>query len=280
MPLTEKQVPWTGPYSLAGNTQGNPSKGPTCEALKRALSRAGAPQLPWQEFDQHFNKKLEAALDWYDKKVGAIPGNGYGKGRWTRLRAMRAQADGPHAGEYALDDYGRKLIQDEAHETADSDELYVLQKFITEFCVAAVKNEPNWHYSMNRPFKLDINPSAASISSDCSGFVVQAVDYARRKVAGLRDEVYDPSKYDFKGYGNTDDDEDGWPHISSPFRVGDLAHFANSRHVVICIQAGDRSGAVWASHGREAGPETIRLSTYRTEDFMFVVRPKYIPDPE
>lgn len=277
MALTEKQVPWTGPYSLAGNTQGNPSKGPTCEALKRALSRAGAPSLPWQEFDQHYNKKLEEAWDWYDHKVGAVLGNGYGKGRWTRLRSMKARTDGPHAGEWALDDYSRKLIQDEAKETADSDELWVLQKLITEFCLLAVKNEPNWHYSQNRPFKLNINPSASSIQSDCSGFVVQSVDYARRKTTFM-EKVVDPSKYDFKGYGNTDDDEDGWPHISAPYWVGDLAHFSNERHVIICIQAGDRSTAIWASHGREGGPETVRLSTYRPEDFLFVVRPKYLPD--
>lgn len=277
MSLTEKQVPWTGPYALATNTQGHPSRGPTCEALKRALSRAGAPSLPWREFDRHYNKALEEAWDWYDKKHGFAPGDGYGKGRWNRLRGMMADSQGQHAGEYALDFYGRKLIQDEAHETADSDQLYVLQRYITEFCLAAIRNEPNWHYSQDRPFKLNINPSASSIHSDCSGFVVQAVDYARRKTS-FTDDVRDPSKYDFKGYGNTDDDEDGWPHISAPFRVGDLAHFANERHVVICIQAGDRASAVWASHGREGGPETVRLSTYRTNDFMFVVRPSYLPD--
>lgn len=276
MPLTDKQVPWTGPYSLVGNTAGNPSKGPTCEALKRALSRAGAPQLPWQEFDQHYNKKLEEAWDWYDRRVGAGSGNnGYSKGRWERLRSMRANSNGPHAGEYALDQYGRTLIQNEAGETSDSDALTMLQRFITEFVKAAIKNEPNWHYDQDRPVRLDIDPSAGYIKSDCSGFVIQTVDYARRK-ANLFGSVRDPSKYNWSGYGNTDDDEDGWDHVSSPFRVGDLAHFANERHVIICYQAGDRATALWGSHGREGGPETVKLSTYRVEDFMFVVRPEYI----
>ena len=121
MALTEKQCPWTGPFAVAGNTSGNPSKGPTVEAMKRALSRAGAPSLPWQEFDQHYSKKVEAAWDWYDSHHGAVAGNGYGKGRWGRLRAMKVPAGGPHAGEWALDDYALKLIHDEAHESADSD---------------------------------------------------------------------------------------------------------------------------------------------------------------
>lgn len=279
MPLSEKQVPWTGPYSLAGNDAGNPSKGPTCEALKRALSRAGAPSLPWQEFDGHYNLKLEEAWDWYDRKVSAGTGNnGYSKGRWQRLRSMKARHDGPHAGEWALDTYGMKLIQDEAGETSDSDALTVLQQHMVVFVKAAIKNEPNWHYDMSRPVKLDIDPAAGFIRSDCSGFVIQATDYARRQ-ANLFGTVRDPSKMNWSGYGNTDLYEDDWPKIGSPYRVGDLAHFANERHVVICYQAGDRSTALWGSHGREGGPESIKLSTYRVEDFMFVVRPQYIPDP-
>lgn len=273
--LTVLQVPYTGPYGLA--TGPNKSKGPTAEALKRALSRAGAPSLPWQDFDQHYNVRLEEAWDWYDRKVGAGgTNNGYSKGRWERVRSMRANPDGPHAGEYALDQYGRTLIQNEAGLTSDSDDLTRLQKYITEFVKAAIANEPNWHYDMSRPVRLDISPSGAFIKSDCSGFVIQAVDYARRW-ANLVGSVRDPSKYSFTGYGNTDDDEDGWPFVSAPFRVGDLAHFSNSRHVIICFKPGDRATALWGSHGREAGPEAVRLDTYRTEDFMFVVRPEYLP---
>lgn len=275
MSLTEKQAPYTGPYGLSTST--NKSKGPTVEALKRALSRAGAPSLPWQEFDQHYNVRLEDAWDWYDRKVGAgITNNGYAKGRWERLRSMRADPGGQHAGEYALDQYGRTLIQNEAGLTSDSDELTRLQKYITEFVKAAIANEPNWHYDMSRPVRLDISPTAAFVKSDCSGFVIQSADYARRW-ANLFGSVVDPSKYHWSGYGNTDDDEDGWPHVSAPYRVGDLAHFANERHVIICYKEGDRTTALWGSHGREGGPESVNLSTYRVNDFMFVVRPDYLP---
>ena len=152
----------------------------------------------------------------------------------------------------------------------------MLQTKITEFIKKAIANEPAWHYDQDRPVRLDINPSAGFVNSDCSGFVIQAVDYARRQ-ANMYGSIRDPSKYRFTGYGNTDDDEDGWQHVSSPYRVGDLAHFSNERHVIICYKAGDRATALWGSHGREGGPESVSLATYRVNDFMFVVRPEYFP---
>jgi hypothetical protein len=278
MPLTEKQVPWTGPYALANNSFGHKSKGPTCEAMKRALSRAGAPSLPWTEFDQHYNQKVEQAWDWWDQKQGLTGNNGYGKGRWERLRAMPARVDGQHAGEYALDSYGQKLIQDEAGATSDSTELEVFQRYFTEFCKLAIENEDNWHYDQGRPVKLNINPSAGSVHSDCSGFGIQCADYARRK-AGMMGTVQDPSKQGWSGWGNTDEYEDDWPKIGSPFRVGDAAHFHSERHVLWCHQAGNIETAKWTSHGQESGPDAVTLATYSRypSEFMFVVRPGYIP---
>lgn len=99
-----KQCPFTGPYGLPISDL--KSKGPTAEALKRAMSRLGL--LPWTDFDQHYNQQLAHALDKWD------PGNsGYGKGRWLKIRSCRVPAGLVHAGEYALDTVALNLIREE-----------------------------------------------------------------------------------------------------------------------------------------------------------------------
>lgn len=265
--LTEKQVPYTGPYGLA--TSGLKSKGPTCEALKRALSRLGF--LPWGDFDRHYNQPLEAALDKFD------PGgkNGYGDGRWKKLRAAVVPAGLPHAGEPALDFAARTIIQNEAGVTSTSSGEAVVQRYIAEFWKIAIANAGIWHYSQNRPFKIDVDPAKGG-GSDCSGMVVQAVRYAGRK-SGL--QVVDPAKQNFTGFGNTDWFEDDWPKVGSPFRIGDLGHFHSERHVIQCIQAGNVQTAVWGSNGGEAAPEQFTLATYSRfpEEFLYVVRPELVP---
>jgi hypothetical protein len=111
--IDAQDCPYTGPYALAGNPMGHKSKGPTAKALKRGLSRAGAPTLPWREFDDHYNQDLEDALDWMDKTYTKARGNnGYGDGRWETIRKL-VLAEGPHVGEYALDATAIKLIYDE-----------------------------------------------------------------------------------------------------------------------------------------------------------------------
>lgn len=269
--LTVLQVPYTGPYSLA--TGPAKSKGPTAEALKRALSRMGAPSLPWTDFDQHYNAKLESAFDWFD------PGgqNGYAKGRWEKIRGARVPAGRPNAGEYALDFYARKLIQDEAGVLADSDQEALFYKFFVEFMQASIRNNQNWHYSQSRPFLLDINPLGV-VHSDCSAYGVQAADYARRK-AGLIAQAQDPSKNHWSGFGNTDLYEDDWPKIGAPFRVGDAAHFHSERHVIWCIKPGTVATAEWASNGSESAPELLTLAGYNRfpAEYMFTVRPEYLP---
>lgn len=101
MPQGAKLVPYTGPYSVDGYGK---HKGNTAIALKRAMSRLG--YLPWapEKWDDHFNEKLEAALDKWN------PGrDGYAEGRWTKLRNTKAKD-----GSYALDSVCIKLIQAEA----------------------------------------------------------------------------------------------------------------------------------------------------------------------
>ena len=104
--LTVAQCPYTGPYGLPES--GLRSKGPTAEALKRAMSRLG--HMPWlgDDFDQHFNRPLSDALAKWD------PGHtGYGKGRWEKIRGARVPKGEPHAGEYALDDIALQLIRED-----------------------------------------------------------------------------------------------------------------------------------------------------------------------
>lgn len=103
--LTEKQVPWTGPYGLPSS--GLKTKGPTNKGLKRGMSRLGF--LEWKyDFDEFFNQPLSHALEQWD------PGHtGYGDGRWKKIRAAKVPHGMPHAGEYALDDTAQQLIRDD-----------------------------------------------------------------------------------------------------------------------------------------------------------------------
>lgn len=270
-PYTSLQVPYTGPYAITANPlRGIRAKGPTVEALKRALSRAGAPSLPWRDFDQTYNKNLEAAWDWHD------PGHdGYGDGRWKLLKAMMCDPSGPNAGQHALDHYAMTLIQDEAGLTADSTRLARFQAALTAAINRALSGASRWRYDeTERPVALNIDVANPKGTSDCSGSVIQLVDRARRD-ANLLPVIADPAKQGWSGFGNTSEHEDDWPKVSSPYRVGDLAHFSNPGHVILCAAAGTRDTALWWSFGHEP-PEMVHLSTYRPDDFRFVVRPAYV----
>jgi hypothetical protein len=86
--------------------------------------------------------------------------------------------------------------------------------------------------------------------------------------------VADPSGYQYDGYGNTWDDLDGHPTVTSGnYIVGDLAHYQG--HVTICKKAGDHLGSLWSSFGSEPKPKEVTLH-YRG-DLAKVVRP---PLPE
>ncbi len=271
--LTERQVPYTGPYGLP--TGPLKSKGPTAEACKRFFGRLG--YIEWNDYDQHWNKMLGDAMIRYKKKHGLPADPSYGKLVWAKMRNQKVPAGRPNTGEWCFDPYARKLIQDEAGETSESDDEALVQHFIREYWLLAIANNPNYSYSQNRPVKLPMNPSSSTAIGDCSGTIIQAVHYAgaKSKVA-----VEDPAKFKFSGYGNTDMYEDDWPKVGSPFRIGDMAHFHSPRHVIQCIKAGTVATAEWGSHGWEGSPELLRLSNYSRypEEFMFVVRPQLVKE--
>jgi hypothetical protein len=108
MGISANDCPYTGPYSIAGNGR---HEGPTAEALKRAMKRAqhGFANKTLGELNQVFNQDLEGALDRWD------PGgqDGYGEGRWEKIRNLKCPAESPHQGEWALDEYALRLIRDE-----------------------------------------------------------------------------------------------------------------------------------------------------------------------
>lgn len=107
MPLSEKEVPYTGPYSLASGP--HRSRGPTAKALKIAAKRMG--QEPFagkdnSEFDEHYNESLEKALD----RMTNAEWNGYGEKRWQAMRKLVVPKGLSGAGEYALNKPARDLI--------------------------------------------------------------------------------------------------------------------------------------------------------------------------
>lgn len=275
MPLTPEQFPYTGPYGLAGS--GLKSKGPTAEALKRFFWRVGKiKNEDAPDFDRHYNRLLWDLVA--DLKINqgirtkSQPRDGsYGKEVWEHIRTRRVPA-GPHKGEYALDHYSRKIVQDEAGAAAIGDDVRKVQFYIRDFWLKAIANNWRWHYSQHRLFDATVDPESGGYS-DCSAMVVQAFRYAQAQ-SGVT--VPDPAKWNYSGAGNTDLYEDDWPKIGSPFRIGDLAHFHSERHVICCIQPGTFDTAQWGSNGSENAPDLISSlrSYYRfPEEFMFVVRP-------
>ncbi len=257
--------------------------GPDLIAYKRALSRAG--RWPWNPagWDDAFSNAFahgttlkgvsaigSSGVAGLQAQAGLKPTGWLDEGTFEVLRISQipnakqfARAGEPLFDSVCITLLGRAAKQFAAP-AAGEDQI---RAAIAEFLEKAEANEPAWGYAQNRPVTVDVDPSGASIKSDCSGIVIQAYRYAAKKT-GLN--VPDPAKQKFTGFGNTDLFEDDHPQITDgQYRVGDLAHYKG--HVCICRKAGDATTAVWTSHGQESGPEQRSLH-YRS-DFRFVVRP-------
>ncbi len=138
---------------------------------------------------------------------------------------------------------------------------------ITDYCLRAEANETHWHYTQTRPFHIQYDPSKTTYG-DCSAYCVMAYAFAKRETGVA---IQDPSGYNYSGYGNTWDDLDGHPRVSTPYEIGDLAHYEG--HVSICRKPGTASTAIFSSFGSEAGPRDTNLN-YRG-DLRFVCRPPF-----
>ena len=268
MGLSEKQAPFTEPYAVAGNPKGFKAKGPTAEAVKRALAHLGF--LDWDPpYDQHWNETVNEAAAAWKRKRGIIPENSedgsWGQKAHDTMRSAWYEKDGQQ--QPAFDPYSQELLQDEKAGANVPDQATKVRAKITEFCERAI-NEP-WNYSQNRAIDVWINPDDDDNDSDCSGSAIQCFGYAKKQT-GLN--VQDPSQQGWSGYGNTNYYEDDWPKVTSgQYLVGDLAHYDG--HVTVCYHAGTASSADWFSFGSE--PPSSRKLNYRS-DFRKVVRPKLI----
>lgn len=110
--LTEERFPWTGIYYGPSSTK-QTSKGPTAEALKRAMIRLGYMTGKIDDTDDIYNANLEAAMSDWQQNVGILPPAGqYGKPSWLKMRAQKIP-NAPHKGEWAMDEYALALVRNE-----------------------------------------------------------------------------------------------------------------------------------------------------------------------
>ena len=273
MAVSEADAPFVEPYALAGNPRGFRSKGNTALAVKRALAHLGF--LPWEpdKWDLMWNEKVNDASAAWKRKRGIIPESSsdgsWGEQAHTVMRQTWFQKGDDRLD--AFDGESQRLLKEEAKakpKPPPPSSPDAVRASLTEFARKAI-GRSDWRYSQNRAVKLGIDPAGPN-TSDCSGTVIQAFDYARRKT-GIA--VPDPAIQSWTGYGNTNYYQDDHPKVTSgQYLVGDLAHY--NGHVTMCYQAGSASSALWLSFGSE--PPSSRKLNYRS-DFRFVVRPPLVP---
>lgn len=188
---------------------------------------------------------------------------------YQKIRRIRVP-EGPNKGEPILDGMSVNLLNLALKEYGPGSEERRIREAISDFCLRAEANESVWHYTQQRPYTgLGVEPEKTH-ENDCSGYVILAYYWAR-KTTGLK--VKDPSGYSYTGYGNTWDDLDGHPRVTSGnYLVGDLAHYDG--HVTVCRKPGDADSSVWSSFGTEFGPDGLKL--YYRGDFIKVVRPDFL----
>ena len=271
MTVPEKDAPFIEPYGLPSTDF--KSKGNTALAVKRALAHLGFLEWEPNRWDEQWNEKLNTACAEWKRKRGLIP-QGSDDGSWGKKAhdQMRSANFGAEK-KPAFDGESQSLLKEEkrAWDEAHQPSTGSWDKHLTAFCEQAI-NEP-WNYSQNRAIDVTVEPNDNNVNSDCSGSVIQAFHYANRKSG---QKVPDPSKYDYAGWGNTWDDEDGHPKVTNgQYKVGDLAHYDG--HVCVCFHPGNADSADWFSFGSE--PPSKRKLYYRS-DFKFVVRPPRSPSPD
>lgn len=256
---------------------GEIAKGYDVIAYKRATCRAGRwgewnpeqwDNVYWNVFamGKGTGNVADSGVRGVERQEG-LPENGvFDDVLYQKYRRIRVP-EGPHKGEPIFDGVCVDLLQLAIKEYGPGSDERKIRDAITDFCTRAELNEERWHYTQQRPYTgLGIEPEKTH-ENDCSGYVILAYYWAR-KITGLH--VPDPSGYAYAGYGNTWDDLDGHPRVTSGnYLVGDLAHYDG--HVTICRKPGDADSSVWSSFGTEFGPDGLKL--YYRGDFIKVVRP-------
>lgn len=250
------------PLYPPSHPKGPVPNGADVEAVKRAVSRAG--YFPWQEFDRAYNEKIADAVVAFQKAkgLGGDSGGAFGEPTFSKLKSSKVPKGSPNAGEACFDQKAADLYRNYKVPPAGSN-VDRIRAALTEFCTKGLGSS-KWEYSQNREVDISVDPTAY-VESDCSGSVIQAFDYARRKT---NLPIPDPSKQGWSGYGNTSYYEDDHPTVTGSYLVGDLAHYDG--HVCLCIKAGSWDSSDWWSFGSE--PPSKRKLNYRS-DFRKVVRP-------
>lgn len=107
-PLTEIQLPFTGPY-YGPTSDKPPRKGPTAKALKLTMMQGGFGTFA-PDPDIYYNLALEQAVRRFQHAVGITPARGdYGKGVWQAIRKYHL----PN-GKIIVPDLARQIIKLEA----------------------------------------------------------------------------------------------------------------------------------------------------------------------
>jgi len=269
--------PATLPRVLRPPSPGEIYKGYDVTAYKRAASRAGRWE-PWEpsKWDNVYwavfalgkgtGNVGDSGIRGIECQEGLVENGVLDDALYQKLRRILIP-EGPHKGEPVFDGECVRLLNLAHKEFGPGAEERKIRVALTDFCLRAETHEEIWHYTQKRPFTgLGVEPEKTH-ENDCSGYVILAYYWAR-KVTGLK--VPDPSGYTYSGYGNTWDNLDGHPRVTSGnYLVGDLAHYDG--HVTICRKAGDADSSVWSSFGTEFGPDALKL--YYRADFLKVVRP-------
>ena len=262
-------------------TSSEVSRGYDISAYKRACCRAGRwgeweptewDNVYWKVFalGKGTGKVPDSGIRGIERQEGIVQDGIINDALYQKLRRIRVP-DGPHKGEPIFDSVSVRLLNQALAEYGPGSEERRVREAITDFCLRSETSEDRWHYTQKRPYSGLGDQPEETHENDCSSYVCLAYYHARQQT-GVR--VVDPSGYNYSGYGNTWDDLDGHPRVTSGnYLVGDLAHYDG--HVTICRKPGDANSSVWSSFGSEFGPDG--LSLYYRGDFIKVVRPDLVP---
>lgn len=272
--------PATLPRVLRPPSPGELFQGYDVLAYKRATCRAGR----WGEWDpanwdnnywkvfalgKGTGNVADSGIRGIERQEGLTENGVLDDVLYQKLRRIRVP-EGPHKGEPIFDAVAIDLLQKALREYGPGSNERKIRDAITDFCLRAEAAERAWLYSQRRPYQGLGDPPEEPHINDCSSYVCLAYYWAR-KVTGLK--VKDPSGYAYSGYGNTWDDLDGHPRVTSGnYLVGDLGHYDG--HVVICRKPGNAYTSVWSSMGSDFGPDGVQL--FYRGDFIKVVRPGFL----
>jgi len=250
-------------------------------AFKRTVAHAQR-WLPWvpSNWDNVYNERFamgrgtgeveDTGVRGFQRQEGLDDTGIINDATYQRMRRARIPV-GERKGAPCMDAESVRLLRIATQEHSEDEKIRKIRTAMSDFMRRAEANERVWHYDMGRPYSgLGKQPEQVHVN-DCSSYVCLIYWWARIQSGVL---IPDPSGYRYSGYGNTWDDLDGHPRITSGnYFVGDLAHYDG--HVTICRQPGNGSTSRWSSFGAEGGPDDLGL--YYRPDFVKVVRPRLTP---